>query len=313
MLPFVLALLASVSWGVGDFLGGLKSRSLPLLVVLAASQPVGLLTIALVVLIRRAPMPELSFLPYAIAGGIAVTIGIAAFFRALAVGTMSVVAPISAVGTAVPIIFGLLAGERPGIGQILGIALTTIGVVLVAREPAKPGEAARPMGPGVALAVVAALSFGCFLTAMHEASGEDAYWATLVQRLTTMVNEVLDFTRQTPGTVALEPMWFSDFVSVFIEEVGPLAGDRVVGRRVADEDVRCGDGCDAREGDGADHDAAPLPAGPFDERRGHFGLGNRPRTEARFRCRSRWCRRCRNYSTRTSRYNSSTNWYCYSS
>jgi drug/metabolite transporter (DMT)-like permease len=187
VLPFVLALLASVSWGVGDFLGGLKSRSLPLLVVLAASQPVGLLTIALVVLIRRVPMPEPSFLPYAIAGGIAVTIGIAAFFRALAVGTMSVVAPISAVGTAVPIIFGLLAGERPGIGQILGIALTTIGVVLVAREPAKPGEAARPMGPGVALAVVAALSFGCFLTAMHEASGEDAYWATLVQRLTTMV------------------------------------------------------------------------------------------------------------------------------
>ena len=49
-----------------------------------------------------------------------------------------------------------------------------------------------------------------------------------VKRLTTMVNEVLDFTRQTPGTVALEPMWFSDFVSVFIEEVGPLAGDRGV-------------------------------------------------------------------------------------
>ena len=49
-----------------------------------------------------------------------------------------------------------------------------------------------------------------------------------VKRLTTMVNEVLDFTRQTPGTVALTPMRFHDFVRVLIEEVGPLAGDRGV-------------------------------------------------------------------------------------
>ena len=49
-----------------------------------------------------------------------------------------------------------------------------------------------------------------------------------VKRLTTMVNEVLDFTRQTPGTVLLAPMAFRDFVRVLLDEIGPLAGDRGV-------------------------------------------------------------------------------------
>ncbi|MFN0070161.1 MAG: EamA family transporter [Chloroflexota bacterium] len=186
MLPFVLALLASVSWGIGDFLGGLKSRSLPLLVVLACSQISGLLAIALLVLVRGAPPPDARFIPFALAGGLAVTVGLGAFYRALAVGTMSIVAPISAVGSAVPVFYGMLLGERPGIGQLVGMLLATMGVVLAAREPPKPGDSGRSLAAGALLAGVAALGFGCFLTAMHQASERDAYWATLVQRMTTL-------------------------------------------------------------------------------------------------------------------------------
>lgn len=186
MLPFMLALLASLSWGIADFLGGLKSRSLPLLVVLSVSQIAGLLGILVVVAARGAPLPNLDFIPYAMAGGVAVIVGVGAFFRALAVGTMSVVAPISAVGSAVPVLAGFLSGERPAPMQVAGIALATAGVVLAAREPPKPGEAARPIASGVLLAVVAAFGFGLFLTFMDRASEQDAFWATLVQRIAAM-------------------------------------------------------------------------------------------------------------------------------
>lgn len=186
MLPLILALLASTSWGVADFLGGLKSRSLPVLVVLGCSQPIGLLAIGLLVALRGVGPPDAAFVPFALAGGVAVTVGISAFMRALAVGTMSIVAPISAVGSVVPVIAGFLAGERPVAGQLIGMGLATVGVVLAAREAPKPGEASRPIAAGAALAVVAALGFGLFLTAMHRASEDDAYWATLVQRLATI-------------------------------------------------------------------------------------------------------------------------------
>jgi drug/metabolite transporter (DMT)-like permease len=121
------------------------------------------------------------------AGGLAVAIGIGAFYRALAVGTMSVVAPISAVGSALPVLYGMLLGERPGAVQIIGIVLAIVGVVLAAREPPKPGGSSSALAAGAALAGVAALAFGLFLITMHQASGEDAYWATLIQRVTTMV------------------------------------------------------------------------------------------------------------------------------
>jgi drug/metabolite transporter (DMT)-like permease len=186
VFAFVLALLASISWGVGDFLGGLKSRSLPLLVVLTVSQIAGLLAIIVVVAARGAGPPEPSFVPFALAGGLAVAIGIGAFFRALAVGTMSVVAPISAVGSAVPVLYGVALGERPGPLQMIGIVLAVAGVVLAAREPPRAGEDAARVATGAVLAMVAALGFGSFLTLMHRASEGDAFWATLVQRIASM-------------------------------------------------------------------------------------------------------------------------------
>jgi drug/metabolite transporter (DMT)-like permease len=186
VLAFSLALLASISWGVGDFLGGLKSRSLPLLVVLTVSQIAGLLAIGAVVAARAAGPPDPSFIPFALAGGLAVAVGIGAFFRALAVGTMSVVAPISAVGSAVPVLYGVALGERPGPLQMIGIALAVVGVVLAAREPPRPGEETATVAAGAALAMVAALGFGSFLTLMHRASEGDAFWATLVQRIASM-------------------------------------------------------------------------------------------------------------------------------
>jgi drug/metabolite transporter (DMT)-like permease len=181
--PF-LALAASLSWGVGDFLAGLSSRKLQLLTVLVVSQAAGLTSLALLVAIRGEGPPEAHYLFYAGLAGVAGAIGLAALYRGLAVGSMSVVAPISATAAVIPVVAGLITGERPSGTQGAGIALALGGVVLASRERSADGGGRRVAG-GVGLALVAAVSFGLLLVALGAASDGDAPWATLSMRATS--------------------------------------------------------------------------------------------------------------------------------
>ena len=187
MLGPLLALTASLSWGVGDFLGGLRAKRLPVLTVLVISQAAGVTSIALVVAIRAVGPPEARYVGSAVLAGICGAIGLAALYRGLAVGPMSVVAPISATAAVVPVVFGIASGERPSALQSLGIALAFAGVVrqgalLRAREVDGRRSTVRE---GVGLALVAAVAFGLLLVALGEASEGDALWGTLSMRTTS--------------------------------------------------------------------------------------------------------------------------------
>ena len=94
MLALALAFASSVSWGVADFLGGLKSRQLPVLNVLLAAQGTGLVLVGIYMLARWEPVPGGDFALWAVVSGVAGVIGLASFYRGLAVGNMGVVAPI---------------------------------------------------------------------------------------------------------------------------------------------------------------------------------------------------------------------------
>ena len=183
MLAPALALAASLSWGVADFLAGLRSRRLPLLTVLLVVQSAGLASIGLVVAVRGEGPPELEAIGYAVLAGLAGAVGLAGLYRGLAVGSMSVVAPITATGVVVPVAVGLGTGDDLSPAQAAGIALAIGGVVLAAREPSADGSARVAAGAGVA--AVAALAFGLILVALDAAADADALWATLVMRATS--------------------------------------------------------------------------------------------------------------------------------
>ena len=97
----LLALAASLSWGVGDFLGGVKARVMPSLLVLAASQPFGLAALGIAVAVRGTGIPgdEVAWSALAAVAG---TVGLFAFYRGMAVGAISIVAPIAASRPASP-------------------------------------------------------------------------------------------------------------------------------------------------------------------------------------------------------------------
>jgi uncharacterized membrane protein len=143
----------------------------------------GLTGVALVVAVGGHAMPSLADLWPAAAGGIAGAIALAAFYRGLAIGTMSIVAPISATGAAVPVLFGLATGDRPGAVVLGGIVLAVIGVVFAAREEAPEGSRAAAVARrSVLLALVAALGFGTFFIGMDASADADVFWALLAAR-----------------------------------------------------------------------------------------------------------------------------------
>jgi drug/metabolite transporter (DMT)-like permease len=181
VIAVVLALGAAAAWGAADFLGGLKSRTAATVVVVAVGQATGLLLVAVVVAAQGEGPPEGRFLVYAALAGVAGAVGIAALYRGLAVGAMSVIAPITATGAVIPVIAGVASGERPTVLQAAGLALALGGVLLAARQ-AESGELPTRVAAGVGLALLAALGIGSFLLALDAASEGGVPWALLVQR-----------------------------------------------------------------------------------------------------------------------------------
>lgn len=184
MLAIGLALGASVVWGIGDFMGGLKSRVLPLLVVLACSQFVGFAAVAVVTAASGDRAPPAHDAALAALSAVCGTIGLAAFYRALAIGKMGVVVPISALSAALPVVVGIAGGDRPSPLQVAGIAIALAGAATAAREP-DSGDGGKRLATGAALAAASALAFGCFFLALDSASDGGAIWASLVNRTTS--------------------------------------------------------------------------------------------------------------------------------
>jgi drug/metabolite transporter (DMT)-like permease len=181
LLGFAISLASAASWGVSDFLGGLTSRRLPVLAVLAVSQPAGLVLIALMILILGAdPISAGNFAIAALAGAASLG-GLWAFYAAMAMGTVSVVAPIASLGVVVPVAVGLARGDSPAAIQLIGLVPAIAGVAILSYEE-NPGHA-QVARRAIVLAILAGLGFGIFFTALDIASPDRPGWAVLAVRV----------------------------------------------------------------------------------------------------------------------------------
>ena len=181
MTGVVLALVASVSWGSADFLGGLSAKRLPILTVSAVSQLVGLAFTAGLVVATGAAMPGERALVFGLGAGCLGTVGLVALYSGLAIGPMGVVAPLVATSAIVPLVAGLIQGERPTPVQLVGVVLALGGVALAARHRDEAGARVHPRA--VALAVVAALGIGLMFVLLNEAAADGPAWSVLMVRV----------------------------------------------------------------------------------------------------------------------------------
>jgi drug/metabolite transporter (DMT)-like permease len=180
MLGIALALASSVAWGTSDFLGGLRSRRISALTVLLVSQPVGLVLALAFALAAGGDSLSARDAAIAAGAGVAVVMALGAFYRAMALGCVTVVATIGALGVLVPVSAGLVKGDRPAAIQVLGAMAGLVGVILVARETDPEWRAAGRLAVG--LAALAALGFGIFFLGLDAAAGPRPAWTIVAAR-----------------------------------------------------------------------------------------------------------------------------------
>jgi drug/metabolite transporter (DMT)-like permease len=185
VLAVALALGSSLVYGLSDFLGGLKSRTLPLLSVLLVSQGAALAVLAVVTIVLGEGPPDGKFLAYGVVAGLAEALGVAALYRGLAVGKMSIVAPIAATAPVVPVAVAATLGELPGTLQGAGILVALTGIATISLRGAEGGATASTAA-SVVFGLLTALGFGGFLAAMDAAAEGGVNWALLVARMTTV-------------------------------------------------------------------------------------------------------------------------------
>jgi drug/metabolite transporter (DMT)-like permease len=183
VLAVVLSLLASACWGVADFTGGLQSRRVPVVVVLAIVEGVGLLAVLVVIAVTGEAVPGTRAILFAVGAGTAGAVALGCFYRALAIGTMSIVAPISSTGVALPVIVGIATGDRPSLLVSLGLVVAVVGVLLASREQHDDAEQAAAGRAAVWLALVAAAGFGSYFVFSDVAADSSVPWLLVFSRV----------------------------------------------------------------------------------------------------------------------------------
>jgi drug/metabolite transporter (DMT)-like permease len=190
-VPALLALLSAMLWGVGDFVGGLASRRSTPLQTLVLTTPAGLLLVLPFALLIGGNAAG-SVVPGLVSGAFG-SFGILLLYAALSVGPMGVVSPVSAVlGAAIPVVVGLVRGERPGVAAYVGMALAVVAIVTVGLEPEAPTDDAthqRVTPRALLLAIGAGLGIGAFFAIVALAPKDAGIYPVLFAR--TMSTAVL--------------------------------------------------------------------------------------------------------------------------
>lgn len=159
----LLGISSGLCWGTADFFGGLQSRSLPVLLVALWSQLCGGALLLAVTLLSGQPLP-LAGLAWGGLAGLCAGLSVVLFYRALSIGLMSIVAPISASGVLMPVLFALATGGAPGALVSLGLVTTVAGILLVSLQPesAEQQLPAQQLRQATGLALATALGFGFY-------------------------------------------------------------------------------------------------------------------------------------------------------
>ncbi len=168
-----LSLAAAVSWGAADFSGGIAAKTANVFRVVVVAHLTGFVFMLALAALSGEPVAPGRALLWAAAAGLVGGIGLAAFYRALAVGTMGINAPLSAVITAtVPLAFSFVTEGVPGALRIAGLALALVSIWVIAA----PHAAGRHSQKGVGLAIIAGIGFGGFLVLIRLAGNSGVFW-----------------------------------------------------------------------------------------------------------------------------------------
>jgi len=185
-LSNALAVLASIAYAAADFLGGLATkRGSTVFAAVVCSQATGLLLILLALPFLPPASPTAADLAWGAASGLAGGIGLALLYRGLAIGVMSVVAPVTAVcAVIIPVAVGVAFGERPTGAAAAGVALAVIAIILISQSG--EGESGKRATTGVTTAIASGIAIGIFLVCLERTGPSAGLWPLVPARVASV-------------------------------------------------------------------------------------------------------------------------------
>lgn len=183
---YVLALASAAVYGAADFLGGLAARRANTIAIVVVSQLAGWVALMLMVPLLPDASPVPSDWMLGAAAGVTGGIGVALLYRALAIGSMAVVAPITAVcAVMVPVAAAIAFGERPDAGTTSGIALAILAIILVSQQSSPVvdiGTAPPARSSAVGIALLSGVAIGLFFLTLAGTSADAGMWPLVAAR-----------------------------------------------------------------------------------------------------------------------------------
>jgi drug/metabolite transporter (DMT)-like permease len=197
-MAYLLALPSAGFYGAADFTGGLVTRRAAAIPVVFLSQATGLVLVALALPLLPAATPTSADLWWGAIAGLTGGVGVALLYYALSIGTMSVVAPTTAVAAvALPVLTSMALGERPSAIAVAGILLGVVSIVMVSRQSSAPSPDGRGPAPsgarggqrvrtGVGVALLAGIGVGLFLLTLAQTRAEAGMWPLFTDRIASV-------------------------------------------------------------------------------------------------------------------------------
>ena len=191
MLNVALAVLSGLIWGVGDFAGGKASQGAAAMPVVWVSKLVSLPLLAIFLVAMYVPVTAIG-LAWGALAGVAGLVGLVLFYRALSAGAMTVVAPVTGVtSAAIPVVAGLIWGERPSGARLLGVGCALLAIALVSIAPHPPGRRQVVNWRLIAVALGSGVGFGLFFVLLavagNAAGGSAGMWPIAGSQLSALI------------------------------------------------------------------------------------------------------------------------------
>ncbi|WP_306457972.1 EamA family transporter [Streptomyces sp. SA15] len=170
-MALLLGLVSSMLWGAADFAGGRLSRLRSAYSVIFVAQVAALVSTAVYLVAAAEPALDTAALAWGVVAGLAGAVALGAFYRALAIGQMGLVAPVASTSVVLPVVVGVVQGQTPPPLQFIGLATAGLGACLAVAPELRSGSGARASsGQSIGLALLAAAGFGVVLIAIAEGS-----------------------------------------------------------------------------------------------------------------------------------------------
>ncbi len=184
-LSYLLAVLSAGAYGAADFLGGLATKRFTAYSVVVFSQLAGLILVLIALPFLPASAPTARDFAWGAASGLAGGVGVALLYRGLAIGVMSVVAPVTAVcAVIIPLLVGIALGERPAGLALLGVVLAIAAIVLVSQTGHT--ETGKRATTGLSIAVASGFCIGIFFVCLQRTGPAAGLWPLAAARVTSV-------------------------------------------------------------------------------------------------------------------------------